>query len=755
MSAAEHAFAHHVLATRTSPGAAYQVVVIGSGYGGAILAARLAEKKLGVALFERGREWAPSALPSSFGKAAGEVRSSSNPLGLFDYRKGDDVDVLSGSGLGGTSLINANVALRAPVEVFESDRWPKALRGSAGRSTLDPYYAIAETTLGVMTTPDALSLSKVRARESQAKRRGLELLLPKLAIDFDRGCTRCGECIVGCRTGAKNTLSHNYLKAARRSGAEIVTQTEVRFVLPHPQGGWEVHALSYPADGGPPSEHVVRAGAVVVAAGSLGSTGILLRSRLRGLGLGRRLGHHFGGNADRAGYGYNTDTFIGAIGRGADGSGPPVGPTIASMTVHADDQGRSFLIQDGAVPSQLVLPTRLLLPAAALIRGEDTDGGIADEAREAARVLRDAAGIGDKGALAHTLLMLAMGDDDADGRVILDASEQPRVVWGALADKPIFRAMEREMRALVADLGGTWVPNANPWRGFGGPPMTVHPLGGVPMGDDVDSGVVDHLGRVFAPDGTLYSGLFVADGSIVPSSLRVNPLLTIASLAERIADHLEPETFAAAPSPGIVRQVPPPPIGLGFTEVMTGWIERHPPGLPPTKEPISFRLTITVDDLDAFIADPNHEATAEGYVDGPWGSKRLVEAASFNLLVDAAEADTKKTLYALHFVAEDGTRLRLDGEKRIHDDPGYDSFSDATTLFVTVRRGWDPHGAVEAQGIMTIGGADLLRQLASFRAHRAPTSAAGLAALGRFGAFFFGNLWEPFLRTRVTSTNDD
>lgn len=750
-----HALAFSPLATASSPRAAYQVVVVGSGYGGAILAARLAEKNVGVAIFERGREWAPSALPSSLGDAAGQVRSASNPLGLFDYRKGDDVDVLSGSGLGGSSLINANVALRAPVEVFESDRWPTALRGAAGRSLLDPYYDVAEQTLGVTSTPDALALGKVRAREQAAQKRGLKLLLPKLTIDFNGGCVRCGECIVGCRTGAKNTLTQNYLKVARQHGAEIVTQTEVRFVVRHPQGGWEVHALAHPAGGGPPIEHVVRASAVVIAAGSLGSTGILLRSRDRGLGVGRRLGHHFGGNADRAGYGYNTDTFIGAIGRGTDGEGQPVGPTIASMTVHFDEKGRSFLIQDGAVPSQMVLPTRLLLSAAAVIRGEDTDGGIADEAREAARMLRDAVGVGDKGALAHTLLMLAMGDDDADGRVILDEKELPRVVWGGLADKPIFRTMDREMRALVADLGGTWVSNPNPWRGFGGPPMTVHPLGGVPMGDDVDRGVVDHLGRVFSPEGALHDGLFVTDGSIVPSSLRVNPLLTIAALAERIAGQLDAKSFAPVATPTPPQQVPAPPIGIGFTEVMTGWIERHPATLATQKEPIAFRLTITASDLDKFLADPDHEATAEGHIDSPWGSKRLVEAATFNLLVDGEAPDTKKTLYALDFEAEDGTRLRLEGEKRIHDDPGYDSFGDATTLFITIRRGWAPNGPAEAQGVMKIGGADLLRQITTFRAHRAPTWEEGARALGRFGAFFFGNLWEPFLSSRLTSPPTD
>ncbi len=160
-------------------------------------------------------------------------------------------------------------------------------------------------------------------------------------------------------------------------------------------------------------------------------------------------------------------------------------------------------------------------------------------------------------------------------------------------------------------------------------------------------------------------------------------------------------------------------------------------------------FTITIGDLERFLADPHHEAGAEGYVDGPWGARRLVEAATFNLMVDSEHAHSKKTLYALHFTDASGARFRLEGEKSMFDDPGYDSYGDATTLFVTVRRGWDPTGAIEAQGVMRIGGADLLRQVASFRAHHAPSWEAGMTALGRFGAFFFGNLWEPFLSSRI------
>ncbi len=766
------------LATSEAPSATYQVVVVGSGYGGSITAARLAQKGLEVALLERGREWAPPSFPTTALEAIRQVRGEGNPLGLFDYRKGDDLDVLSGCALGGTSLINCNVAHRAPAEVLAQPRWPAELRA---RAALDPFYAVAERVLGARPVPNAMALPKVAAQAGCAERRGLPLVIPDVTVNFDldgvnehgaatRPCTLCGDCVTGCRVGAKNTLPQNYLRLARRAGCRIVTHTEVSFVLPRVGGGWELHAMAHPAGGGPATPHVIFASAVVLAAGSLGSTGILLRSRARGLPVGPRLGHHFGGNGDRAGYGYNGEVFVGAIGVGEDTASGPVGPTIASIIERLDARGRLFLIEDGACPSPLVLPTRLL-PVAAALRGEDTDGGLLDEAGEAARILRDQLGIGKKGALAHTMLYLAMGDDDADGRVILDHRDAPRVVWGSLADKPLFAEMDAEMRALVAELGGTWVPNPNPWRAFGGPPMSVHPLGGCPMGSDVDAGVVDHLGRVLAPDGGVHPGLFVADGAVVPSALRVNPFLTIAAIAERVAHHIDPADVPARPTPGVARAVAPPPVGLSFTETMSGFATtevttastpaqfleaerrgraavRATPAQASSFE-LSFRLTVIVDDLDAFITSAEHEAGGEGFVDGPFGHKPTIERARFNLFVAGADQATRRMLYVLLFTAEDGRRLRIEGEKLVHDDPGYDSFSDVTTLFTTVREGWGEGGPVFAQGVLRIQGAALLAQFASFRVHHAPSPEAGVAALGRFGAFFFGSMWEVFARAKL------
>src|SRR5215210_7012498 len=127
----------------------YETVVIGSGYGGAITAARLAERGLPVCLLERGREWQPGEFPDTLAGLAGSVRNKHHPLGYVDYYLCQEIDVLKGSGLGGTSLINANVALRPDPDLFEDPRWPRLYRGLAASGELWRYYQRAEEMLRV------------------------------------------------------------------------------------------------------------------------------------------------------------------------------------------------------------------------------------------------------------------------------------------------------------------------------------------------------------------------------------------------------------------------------------------------------------------------------------------------------------------------------------------------------------------------------------------------------------------------------
>ena len=142
---------------------AYDFVIIGSGYGGAITAARLATADLSpkpaICILERGKEWEPGTFPETTPDVIGATRSDVNPLGLYELLNYPDISVIKGSGLGGTSLINANVAIVPDQEVFEQFNWPKAIT----YDSLKDYYARARQVLAPNPHPSALQLRKVQA----------------------------------------------------------------------------------------------------------------------------------------------------------------------------------------------------------------------------------------------------------------------------------------------------------------------------------------------------------------------------------------------------------------------------------------------------------------------------------------------------------------------------------------------------------------------------------------------------------------
>ena len=303
----------------------YDAIVVGSGYGGGVAASHLARAGRSVAVLERGREFVTGEFPSRFPEMRGEMQVTGKRIrtgsgtALFDVRLGEDMHVLVGCGLGGGSLVNAGVALRPDPRVFADAVWPGQI---AQDGLLEEGFARARHWLRPARSAAAPDRAKFRALKAGGAALGIEPIVPEIAISFEDtvnpagvsqpACTQCGDCCAGCNVGAKNTVALTYLPEAARHGAHIFTHMRVRYVARERGGSWAVHVDRL--DGGQPVR--ITAGIVVLAAGTLGSTEILLRSRDKGLAVSDTLGRRFSANGDIIAFGYGAGMPVNAVGVG-------------------------------------------------------------------------------------------------------------------------------------------------------------------------------------------------------------------------------------------------------------------------------------------------------------------------------------------------------------------------------------------------------------------------------------------------------
>ncbi|OFI38931.1 FAD-dependent oxidoreductase [Arthrobacter sp. SW1] len=845
----------------TQPGKIQQeivdAVVVGSGFGGSVAALRLAEAGKSVVLMERGKPYPPG----SFARTPAEMgRNFWDPdrglYGLFDAWTFRGMEGLVSSGLGGGSLIYANVLLRkdpkwfvkeSPVPGGGYENWP------FDYDDLEPFYKDAEDMLRPVPYPYQ-DTAKTAAMEAAAEALGLSITRPPIAVTFTTGpgadpgsnqplqpapygsihgsravrttCTLCGECDLGCNSGAKNTLDHNYLSAAKKAGADIRTLHDVRGIRPlgspgSSDAGYEVRYVVHDPQnpGGLLRERIIRCRHLVLGAGTFGSNFLLLRNRASLPGLSDALGSRFSGNGDLLTLVMNAKIRNGSpvpAVRTLTGSRGPVITTAIRVPDTADGgSGRGYYVEDAGYPAFM----NWLIETGQL-------GKVARRtARVAVQLLKDrlfearrsnisadlAAALGDGSLSASSLPLLGMGRDIPDGVLSLQDGRLA-VDWTLATSKNYFGRMRKTMEEIAGELGGDFVDNPLWWAKR---VITVHPIGGAPAGRSPSEGVCDSYGEVFG-----YPGMFVVDGAAMPGPVGANPSLTIAAFAERACRRLlegtRPGTrslmpTALAPSAVVdspaesLRELAPDATkgnaakperpakpataarGLGapetanadatsvsFTEQMHGWFS------PGTAEPakghslgrdrdrrIMFELTITAPDIDAFVADPLHRATAEGYVlADQFGGRMPVEKGWFKQFVADASPDARparRMLYRLWLRDPGGTPLTFTGFKVIHNDAGLDSWADTTTLYATIVRGhvpppelspeaalppsaeWAPPepASVAGSGILRIRPLDFAKQLTTFRA-KGPDP---LPALAAFGNFFLGELWRVYGKT--------
>lgn len=549
--------------------------------------------RISVCVLERGSEYLAGTFPARMSELPGHIRfsmpSSPQPFGvregLFDLRLGGDVNALVANGLGGGSLINAGVMAIPADEVFQSAGWPQAFRDVEQRKY---WYDKGKKLLGAsVSIPGARedrrkivdNTIELHREGPSAKFRALQSLAghrdtPKavftaapLSMAMTTGdtsgdvpfgtCNRCGDCVTGCNQGAKNSLDTNLLAKASSRGAEIYTgATVLRILRAESSDGWCLEVVHTDdklrkRQGEPLT---LSARKVILAAGAFGSTEILLRSNSAELPLSPRLGQGFSSNGDMIVALYAQKAEVNAV---ADEAIPfgrrDVGPTISGMLKARSPDGRDLVIEELAIPGALKRVFEEVVTTAFVLHTLGKPDGDHHSTAD-----RDPCAI-DPEAIRRTSLFAVMGHDGANGSIELvsggdesNGDGAVRVRWPELRNHPLFEDQLQVLQELATEsgAGGTVLPNPM-WQFVPkslhalfddkrGPMFTMHPLGGCAIGDDSRRGVVDAFGRVFdAASGVerenrnraAWPNLVVLDGAIVPTSLGINPALTIAALA--------------------------------------------------------------------------------------------------------------------------------------------------------------------------------------------------------------------------------
>jgi cholesterol oxidase len=513
----------------------YDAVVVGSGFGGAVVATRLAEAGRSVVVLEQGRRWAPAQFPHTFGRSAAAVWDEQN-LGFLDYRVFARVDVIQGVGVGGGSIPYFNVQLRAPAAIFERPEWPAVVK----RPLLDRYYERVEavTTPAPLVPPAGDGLPpRTEAFLRGAAGAGYQPELVPIAVHTGEPrahplsglaqvpCNYSASCMLGCRGRSKNSLDVTYLPYGEAKGLEIRPLHQVERIGPSPSGeGWEVTArLLDPAGSGTADRTVVAGRSLVLAGGSIGSTELLLRARDRDRTLPRlpaALGRRFSANGEMLFAG--TSAVDGVV----DASH---GPSItAGAYVQRPGSQHILLLEDLGFPPAFMSLLDGTIPLPGRLRSLARVGaGYARAARRGATFpTRELFG---GSFVPHFLPYLGMGTDAANGRFHLDPAGHLRLDWDPTRSAAMYTEMEEALVRVSGALGGVYRRSPlfrRPLRRM----LTAHPLGGCAMSDRAEDGVVNDRGEVWG-----HPGLYVADAAVVPGPLAANPSLTIAAVAERIA----------------------------------------------------------------------------------------------------------------------------------------------------------------------------------------------------------------------------
>ncbi len=513
----------------------YDFIVIGSGFGGAVSALRLAQKGYKVAVLEKGMRYRNQDFP----KTNWNLRKSIwmpklGLLGIQSLTLLRHVLVLNGVGVGGGSLVYANQLIVPNDDIFEKPEWG----GSGWKQKLAPHYQEASRMLGAVTCPSIGNADSV-LREVGIELRGEDTFhINPVGVFFGEadktvpdpyfggegpertGCKFCGACMIGCPNGAKNTLDQNYLYLAEKLGVTIISETEVKEVKPLAENRYQLKAVT--SHGLAKKESIFECGGVVFSGGVLGTVKLLLDCKEKGLlpNLSDKLG-----DFTRT----NSEAILGVDSR--DRSKDWNDHIAITSGIYPDANTHIEVVRyNKGSDVMYALATVLTNGGGKIPRVLRFFGNIL---RHPLQFLR---GLWIPGQSARTSVILVMQSTEnylrikrtrfgLDSRLPENGLRIPTYI--PIANQ-VTRKMAQKMKGFPK---GSW------FEVLLDAPTTAHILGGCVMANSPSEGVVDQEGKVFG-----YPGLVVADGSVVPVNLNANPALTITALSEYIMAQIPKKT---------------------------------------------------------------------------------------------------------------------------------------------------------------------------------------------------------------------
>ncbi|WP_329052932.1 GMC family oxidoreductase [Streptomyces violaceus] len=532
----------------------YDVIVVGSGFGGSVTALRLTEKGYKVGVLEAGRRFTRESLPKNSWDLKNYLWAPK--LGMYGIQRIHllgNVMVLAGAGVGGGSLNYANTLYVPPKPFFEDPQWRDI---TDWQDELKPFYDQARRMLGVRLNPtmtpsdvhlkaaaermgcgDSFHLAPVGVffgdgedADGTAKAKpGQEVPDPYFggAGPARRACAECGECMTGCRHGAKNTLNENYLHLAEKAGAVVHPLTTVVSVTDDSRGGYAVATL--PTDDRRKAKgRTYTAREVVLAAGTYGTQTLLHRMKAGGQlpYISDKLGELTRTNSEAL-VGAQTDDRRYRKAHGARKADFTRGVAITS-SIHPDENTHIEPVRYGKGSNSMGGLSILQVPYARGASGTSRVlGFLAHAAKHPMLVLRS---LSNRRWSERTIIGLVMQSLDNSLTTYLKPSGAGRGLLtarqghGAPNPKQIKAATE-SASALAAEINGFAGSNVGELMGT---PLTAHFLGGCPIGASRETGVIDPYHRLYG-----HSGISVVDGAAVSANLGVNPSLTITAQAER------------------------------------------------------------------------------------------------------------------------------------------------------------------------------------------------------------------------------